>query len=117
MTVKECFDSMGADYEEIIGRLGTEERIQRFLLKFPNDKSFELLCTSIKQKNMSDAFRAAHTLKGVCQNLSLTPLYKSADLLTERLRNNQTYGEDVELMLQTVKDDYAKVIGCIKMLG
>ena len=43
MTVKECYDAMGADYEDVLGRLRKDERIQKFVLKLLNDKSYELL--------------------------------------------------------------------------
>ena len=33
MTVKECYDAMGADYEDVFARLRKDERIQKFLLK------------------------------------------------------------------------------------
>ena len=35
MTVKECYEAIGADYEEVLRRLANEERVARFLLKFP----------------------------------------------------------------------------------
>ena len=56
MTVKECYEIIGANYEEVESRLRTEERIKKFLLKVLNDKSYDLLCDSIKQKNMEEAF-------------------------------------------------------------
>ena len=43
MTVKECYEKMGADYDSVMGRLRKDERVQKFLLKFLNDKSYELL--------------------------------------------------------------------------
>ncbi|MCI8293120.1 MAG: Hpt domain-containing protein [Hespellia sp.] len=116
MTVKECYEAMGADYEDVMGRLRTDERVQKFLLKVLNDKSYDLLCTSIESGDMNEAFRAAHTLKGVCQNLSLTPLYHSASELSERLRGGQAYGEDMEPMLDQVKRDYAQMTECIQGL-
>jgi chemotaxis protein histidine kinase CheA len=117
MTVKECYDAMGADYEEVLSRLMSDERIQRFLLKFPNDGSYSLLCSSLEKKDVQEAFRAAHTIKGVCQNLGLTPLCKSSEILTEKLRNAREYSEDMEQMLDKVKEDYANVIRCIGMLN
>jgi HPt (histidine-containing phosphotransfer) domain-containing protein len=117
MTVKECYDAMGADYEEVLSRLMSDDRIQRFLLKFPNDASYSLLCSSMEERNVTEAFRAAHTIKGVCQNLGLTPLCKSSEILTEKLRNAEEYTEDMEAMLDALKADYAKVISCIGMLN
>ena len=70
MTIQECYKAMGADYEEVQSRLRTEERIKKFVLKVLNDKSYDLLCTSIEQQNMEEDFRAAHTIKGIRQNLA-----------------------------------------------
>lgn len=39
---------MGADYEGVMGRLRTEERVKKFLLKVLNDKSYDLLIDSIE---------------------------------------------------------------------
>lgn len=35
MTVKDCYEAIGADYQEVLRRLANEERVKRFLLKFP----------------------------------------------------------------------------------
>lgn len=116
MTVKECYDAIGANYEEIMGRLRTEERVKKFLLKVLNDKSYELLTKSVEEGNIEEAFRAAHTIKGVCQNLSLTRLYQSASELSELLRGRQEYGEDIDPVLEKVKEDYAQMIAQIQQL-
>lgn len=71
MTVKECYEQMGADYEGVLGRLRSEVLIKKFAKKFLDDGSFRSLKDNLVQKNGEEAFRAAHTLKGVCQNLSV----------------------------------------------
>ncbi|WP_434309959.1 Hpt domain-containing protein [Hominifimenecus sp. rT4P-3] len=116
MTVKECYDAMGADYEDVAGRLRTDERIQKFLLKVLNDPSYALLCSSLEEKNIEEAFRAAHTLKGISQNLSITILYHSASVLSDVLRDRHEYGEDIEPAFQQVKVDYERVTSSIRML-
>ena len=78
MTLKECYAAMGGDYDEAIGRLRSEKLVQKFVLKFLNDQSFELLCSSMESKNYEEAFRAAHTIKGVCSNLAFNVLGKSS---------------------------------------
>lgn len=116
MTVKECYEAMGADYEDVMSRLRKDERIQKFLLKVLTDKSYDLLCTSMEGRDMGEAFRAAHTLKGVAQNLSLTSLYQSASQLSEALRDRQEYGADLEPALAQMKADYEKTTDCIRQL-
>ena len=81
MTVKECYEQMGADYEGVLGRLRSEVLIKKFAKKFLDDGSFRSLKDNLVQKNGEEAFRAAHTLKGVCQNLGFDNLYKAALIL------------------------------------
>lgn len=63
---------MGGDYQEVISRLRSDRLVQKFVLKFLDDKSFELFCSSMESKNYEEAFRAVHTIKGICQNLALS---------------------------------------------
>lgn len=77
MNINECYQAMGADYEEVFGRLRNERLITKFVLKFPGDPSFSQLQSTLEEKNVEEAFRAAHTLKGVAQNLGFTPLYEA----------------------------------------
>lgn len=86
MTIQECYKEMGADYEEVFHRLPRESMVRKFALMFLNDDSYPKLEQSLKEGNAQEAFRAAHTLKGVCQNLGFTNLYQPAYELTEVLR-------------------------------
>ena len=117
MTVKECYEAMGADYDDVMGRLRKDERVQKFLLKVLDDKSFALLCSSLESRDMAEAFRAAHTMKGVSQNLSLMRLYHAANEMSELLRDRQDYGADIEPVLEKVREDYELTIACIKQLA
>ena len=86
MTIQECYKEMGADYDEVFHRLPRESMVRKFALMFLNDDSYPKLKQSLKEGNAQEAFRAAHTLKGVCQNLGFTNLYQPAYELTEVLR-------------------------------
>lgn len=108
---------MGADYDDVMARLRKDDRVQKFLLKVLDDKSYTLLIDSVEERNIPEAFRAAHTLKGVCQNLSLTKLYKSASVLSDVLRDREDYREDIEPALAQVKQDYDEMIGYIRELA
>lgn len=82
MTLQECYAAMGGNYEEVLGRLRSDRLIQKFVLKFVDDGSYQLLLDSMASQNYEDAFRAAHTIKGVCQNLGLTRLLNSSSQLS-----------------------------------
>ena len=112
MTVKECYEVMKGDYDDVLSRLRTDERIKKFLLKVLSDTSFATLCNAIEAKDAEEAFRAAHTLKGVCKNMSITglvfALYKDAIF--------SAFGDDVDALFKKVKKDYALTMACIQML-
>ena len=116
MTVEKCYEVMKGDYKDAASRLVTDERIKKFLIKFLSDNSFSQLCTAMEKKNLEEAFRAAHTLKGISKNLSLTALAYSSSNLTEALREREEYGDDLEELLKKVKKDYSLTIACIQML-
>lgn len=115
MTLKECYSALEGDYESVLSRLMTEKLVQKFVLKFLNDASFNNLEKNINESNWDDAFREAHTLKGVCQNLSFTKLFSSSSLMTESLRDRNTE-EAIRIFLQ-VKEDYNQTVSAIKELN
>ena len=40
MTVKECYEIMKGDYDDVISRLRTDDRVKKFLSKVLSDPSF-----------------------------------------------------------------------------
>ena len=114
MTLKECYAALGGDYDEAMGRLRSEKLVQKFVLKFLNDGSYGLLCGSLASGDRDEAFRAAHTIKGVCANLAYNALLESSEALTEALRDGKPpqLGED-ELVAR-VKADYERTAQAIR---
>ncbi|MCI8602154.1 MAG: Hpt domain-containing protein [Oscillospiraceae bacterium] len=110
MTLKECYAALGGNYEDVLGRLRAERLVQKFLLKFLDDKSLALLEESLEKGDYETAFRASHTLKGVCQNLGFSELAASSEALTEAMRGGKA--PDMALA-EAVKADYQKVIGAV----
>lgn len=86
MTVIECYEKIGGDYENAMSRFRNEALIKRFLPMFLNDPSFRELTAALEKDDAETAFRAAHTLKGVSANLSLARLNSAAVEITEILR-------------------------------
>ena len=112
MTLKECYAAMGGDYDEAIGRLRSEKLVQKFVLKFLSDGSYDLLCASMESGNYEEAFRAAHTIKGVCSNLAFTVLGKSSSALSEALRGG--YTPEADALAEQVKREYQETVQAIR---
>lgn len=116
MTLQECYAAMGGNYDDAIGRLRSEKLVQKFVLKFLNDDSFQLLNDSVAAGNYEEAFRAAHTIKGVCQNLSFERLQNSSALLTDALRGGN-WNDQTAALLEAVRADYQVTADAIHALA
>ena len=114
MTTKECFDAMGADYEGVLERFSSEALVKKFALKFLDDNSYSNLEDALADGNVENAFRAAHTLKGVCLNLGFDNLYKASFDITEKLRGRDTEG--CEELLARVEEQYNNTVDAIHMM-
>ena len=82
--------------------------------KFLNDESYANIFKNLESGNNEEAFRAAHTLKGICQNLGFNKLFVSANTVTEALRNGKNDVNDE--MLAALKADYELTAEAIKSL-
>ena len=83
MTIRECYEKTGSDYESIL-----------------------------EAKDGERAFRAAHTLKGVCINLGFDRLYNVSAELTEKLRGREI--EESEELFEQVEKEYHALTAVLK---
>lgn len=86
MTLKQFYDGIGGDYENVTARFGGERLVNKFIIKFLDDPTFKELENSLAADDCEGAFRAAHTLKGLCLNLGFAILYSAASDVCEALR-------------------------------
>ena len=108
MELREFFAAYGADYDATMGRfLGNEQMYARFLDMFFDDENLQKLGDALAAGDLTAAFEAAHTLKGVAGNLGLTPLYQAVCGIVEPLRGREArdYGE----MYQAIRSDFERI--------
>lgn len=115
MTIQECYQKLGGDYAQVEKRLPGIHLIRRFIAKFLDDGSYPELCRAMEQGQTEEAFRAAHTLKGVSANLGFDRLTASSGELTELLRG-RTGGIPTEVvpLLDMVRQDYELTADAIR---
>ena len=119
MQLQECYGIFGGSYQDVKSRLMNDALIQRLVVKFPDDMSFEGLSQAMERKDYGEAFRAAHTLKGVCMNLGFDCLSRSLSAMTETLRRWESEPVDEEQckrIWQQISADYEAVISAISKL-
>ncbi|MGP8312445.1 Hpt domain-containing protein [Enterocloster aldenensis] len=115
MDVKACYKKMDGNYEEAVRLMGSDERIIKYLKMFQRDTNFNVLCSAVNDNDFKTAFNAAHTLKGVALNLSLTSLADRIKELTEMLRSGIPV-QGIVPLLQKTKRTYSWVLECINTL-
>ena len=106
---------MNGDFADVSARLPSKKLIEKFTAKFLEDISYETLCKAMKDGSRKEAFRAAHTLKGVCANMGFSRLLSSSARLTELLRPEQSViPEEAYELLETVSGDYRMTTDAIR---
>lgn len=119
MTEIEFYDLIGGDYSETIKRLMRDSLVRKFVLKFKDDTTFSVLKNALSNDDMSAAFSAAHTLKGVALNLAFKKLSENAIVLTDMLRPaniNSHSHEEIMNAFTYVESEYNNVLEAIKKL-
>ena len=87
MVTIDKLNDFGADTAEGLARCyGNEALYLRLIGMVVNENNFEKLEKAIAENDLDGAFEAAHALKGVLGNLSLTPMYEKSSEITEHLR-------------------------------
>ena len=114
MSIQEFYKTIGSDYYEVEKRLGSGKMVTYFVSKFAKDKTFDLLASSYRENNAEGAFRASHTLKGICSNLGFGRLYEASAALTEALRGRSMEGSDT--LYGDVVQEYNLLIGALREL-
>lgn len=80
----------GADVETTVRRfMGNEAMYEKFLKKLLDNPNFDNLNVNMEAKNYEEAYKDAHTLKGVAANLGLDPVQKTTSDLVEELRGKK----------------------------
>ena len=115
MTLQELYLEIEGNYKDMIERFGTEERVSKFVLLFLKDNSYDMFLQAMEEKNVQDAFRAIHTLKGVCLNLGLQGMSQIVNDITELLREGNV--EESADRISELKVIYEKHIMAIQNYG
>ncbi len=111
MITLEALNQYGADTEKGLAMcMGNEALYLRLVGSVPAETRFADLAGALEKKDLDAAFDAAHALKGVLGNLSLTPLYEKVSTITEHLRSrtDMDYSELIK-QLEDERDRLAKL--------
>ena len=101
--------AFGADVDSGLARCMNNEAfyIRMVKLALSDPSGIEKLGAALAAKDVRSAFEAAHSLKGVYANLSLTPVFEPVSALTEIARAGSLDGTDE--LFGKFKEKYAEL--------
>ena len=115
MEFQEVIDRLQVDEKALLNRFsGNRALMERFIRKFPQDKTFEELRQAESAGDTEKLFQAAHTLKGISGNLGMDRLYRLCSQLVEELRANRT--EHTSEQYTAIQQEYERIIQCLSLL-
>lgn len=104
--LRSVYESFGGDYDTVLGRLVSAERIERYLKLFFEDTLMDTLIQGMETGDYESMFMSAHTMKGNTDTLGLTKLHESSLELTEALRAKDY--SNIDRLFAAVKEDYSQ---------
>lgn len=111
MTLEELYANIDGDYSQAMRVLRVDRLLDKHIRKLANNGVIDQLIEAGKNKDSKQMFEAAHAVKGICGNLGLTRLAKSASVIAEEYRpgKERTLTDDeVQQELDSLAEQYQK---------
>ena len=106
MTIEAFYAAVGGDYQATLRRLMVPEIVETFAVRYAQDTTVDRLHRALEAGDAERAFRTAHSLRGLAQNLGFERLYQVSAVLTEAMRGNKPL-EDRSLLDAVEQQDAA----------
>lgn len=115
MTIADFYGIIDADYNEVMGHLVKEDRVYKYLNRFVEENMYAIFDKAYSEGNYEEAFRATHSLKGMCLNLGFSKLESASSDVCEELRHGAPK-IDISEMIEIMKIYYDEVVDNIKKI-
>ena len=113
--LEKFYSAIGSNANPVIERFGGNAEItKRFIKKFAAEESYENLKKALASNEAEEAFRAAHTLKGICLNLGFDCLFEKSSIITEYSRSKNIV--DANKFFPELEREYIKLIALLQEL-
>ena len=113
MTLIDELTVLGADTADGLQRLGGKVSFyERMLKKLPGAVEQNPVENVIASGDIQQAIANAHTLKGVCGNLSVTPMYTLYTKIVDELRKGNV--DAASALVKELLPIQEQIIACIK---
>lgn len=106
------------DLEDAAERfMKNDEMFKKFLFRFPAEKGFHDLFDLLEKGEVEEAFKVAHSMKGVAANLALKSLNEALKPISDILKAKVMPEEDEIKRLKDAYEDVLQLIVEIELEG
>lgn len=113
MSLLQELNALGVDTDEALDRInGNISLYERMIVKFADMMKNSTVRPDFDFNNYADTIEAAHAIKGVSGNLSITPIYEAYTEIVRLLRADQP--QQAKEVLEKIMPVQAKIIDCIE---
>ncbi len=115
MTIIELWDELGVNKAEVLERFaGSVEVARKCTVMYAEDTIIGDLESAIKEHNYSGAERAAHTLKGIADNLGFKGVHKYGQMIVDDVRSGNY--DNLPSEFEKLKAEHDKICALAKTL-
>ena len=117
MKIEQCYEKLGGNLPDVVYRIGSLDRVNKFLAKCVDVSALEELCSAMQADDLHESFRVAYMIKDLCRNMGFGTLQESVSQLIDdlHLEKEQAHVCDkAQKTLELVKKDYLDAMQAIK---
>ena len=107
MELMDFYNAIGENYDLLLSRLLSSDRIEKYLTIFFSENSIADLKNQIINNEFQSAINTAHTLKGVTATLGFDHLASDICGLHGVLKNNES--EKAGILCQQIVEEYERI--------
>lgn len=105
MDLREVYEYLEEDYEDVLTRIGDGYLVEKYVREFTGDDYLEPLKSAYEVGKWEDAYRAAHSLMGLALNLGFRKMALSCEALAGELKRDIP-SDAIEEYMMDIEDEY-----------
>lgn len=107
MNLTEFYKTIDEDYLDVYRRLGSGERILKYLRRFADDESLDYASDFLKEKDYQELFRLYYAARGTSFDLGISKLGKECDEMCQLLEDENI--EEYSSKIAQIDAEYSKI--------
>lgn len=115
MNVRECYKEISGDYDAVIDRLHTDEKVLKYLRKYAGTNLVDRMLEAFKEGDYKLVFELSHELKGMSANLELN---RNNDTIT-KICNSVRGGiatADITGLMEKASAEHKQLIDAVNLV-